>query len=123
MSFTWIPYYKEFAQKLTQFQKDRKRLLNLIYDNRDELLAKYLHDQGHKLQELQKWNVTIWDNNTYFRIDVGFSYHDEDGMLKWEKLRSGKKYPTLEKAEYAVFDAIVSGKVQEYIDKNYSSEF
>lgn len=31
---------------MTQFQKDRKRLLNLIYDNRDELLAKYLHDQG-----------------------------------------------------------------------------
>ncbi|MDM8307532.1 AAA family ATPase [Phocaeicola salanitronis] len=46
MSFTWIPYYKEFAQRLTQFQKDRKRLLNLIYNNRDELLAKYLHDQG-----------------------------------------------------------------------------
>lgn len=46
MSFTWIPYYKGFAQRLTQFQKDRKRLLNLIYDNRDELLAKYLHDQG-----------------------------------------------------------------------------
>lgn len=46
MSFTWIPYYKEFAQRLTRFQKDRKRLLNLIYDNRDELLAKYLHDQG-----------------------------------------------------------------------------
>lgn len=46
MSFTWIPYYKEFAQRLTQFQKDRKQLLNLIYDNRDELLAKYLHDQG-----------------------------------------------------------------------------
>lgn len=46
MSFTWIPYYKEFAQRLTQFQKDRKRLLSLIYNNRDELLAKYLHDQG-----------------------------------------------------------------------------
>lgn len=44
MSFTWIPYYKEFAQRLTQFQKDRKRLLNLIYNYRDELLAKYLHD-------------------------------------------------------------------------------
>lgn len=46
MSFTWIPYYKEFAQRLTQFQKDRTRLLNLIYNYRDELLAKYLHDQG-----------------------------------------------------------------------------
>ena len=31
---------------MTQFQKDRKRLLNLIYNYRDELLAKYLHDQG-----------------------------------------------------------------------------
>ena len=41
-----FPYYKEFAQRLTQFQKDRKRLLNLIYNYRDELLAKYLHDQG-----------------------------------------------------------------------------
>ena len=31
---------------MTQFQKDRKRLLNLIYNYRDELLAKHLRDQG-----------------------------------------------------------------------------
>lgn len=46
MNFTWIPYYKEFAQRLMQFQNNRKQLLDLIYKNRDELLAKYLHDQG-----------------------------------------------------------------------------
>lgn len=46
MNFTWIPYYKEFAERLMQFQKNRKQLLDLIYNNRDELLAKYLHDQG-----------------------------------------------------------------------------
>lgn len=60
MSFTWIPYYKEFAQRLTQFQKDRKRLLNLIYNNRDELLAKYLHDQGGKgdlLEDIDPFTV------------------------------------------------------------------
>lgn len=60
MSFTWIPYYKEFAQRLTQFQKDRKRLLNLIYDNRDELLAKYLHDQGGEgdlLEDIDSFTV------------------------------------------------------------------
>ena len=60
MSFTWIPYYKEFAQRLTQFQKDRKRLLNLIYDNRDELLAKYLHDQrgeGDLLEDIDPFTV------------------------------------------------------------------
>ena len=60
MSFTWIPYYKEFAQRLTQFQKDRKRLLNLIYNNRDELLAKYLHDQGGEgdlLEDIEPFTV------------------------------------------------------------------
>ena len=46
MQFTWIPYYKELANKMAQFQNNRKQLLNLIYNNRDELLAKYLHDQG-----------------------------------------------------------------------------
>lgn len=34
------------CSKIDAISKDRKRLLNLIYDNRDELLAKYLHDQG-----------------------------------------------------------------------------
>lgn len=45
MNFTWIPFYKEFAEKLLQFQTDRKKLLKLIYDNRATLLADYLHDE------------------------------------------------------------------------------
>lgn len=45
MRFTWIPYYKEFADKLLQFSSDRSGLLKLIYDNRDEFLANYLHDE------------------------------------------------------------------------------
>lgn len=48
MIFTWIPFYKEFAEKLLQFQTDRKKLLKLIYDNRATLLADYLHDEGGK---------------------------------------------------------------------------
>ena len=48
MNFTWIPFYKEFAEKLLQFQTDRKKLLKLIYDNRATLLADYLHDEGGK---------------------------------------------------------------------------
>lgn len=46
MTFTWIPYYKEFAQELVQFHNNRKSLLKLIYDRRKELYANYLHDQG-----------------------------------------------------------------------------
>ena len=30
MIFTWMPFYKEFAEKLLQFQTDRKKLLKLI---------------------------------------------------------------------------------------------
>lgn len=48
MIFTWIPFYKEFAEKLLQFQTDRKKLLKLIYDNRATLLVDYLHDEGGK---------------------------------------------------------------------------
>lgn len=35
MAFTWIPFYKEFAQKLLKFRNDRKPLLGWIYDNLD----------------------------------------------------------------------------------------
>ena len=45
MKFTWIPYYKEFAEKLLQFSEDRNSLLKLIYDHREELIANYLHDE------------------------------------------------------------------------------
>jgi len=48
MIFTWMPFYKEFAEKLLQFQTDRKKLLKLIYNNRATLLADYLHDEGGK---------------------------------------------------------------------------
>lgn len=33
MTFTWIPFYKEFSQKLLQFRDNRTPLVNWIYDN------------------------------------------------------------------------------------------
>lgn len=45
MNFSWIPYYKEFADKLLLFKNNRNSLLRLIYDNREELLAIYFHDK------------------------------------------------------------------------------
>lgn len=46
MRFTWIPYFKEFAEKLVKFSNDRQPLLKSIYDKRDDLYAGYLHDEG-----------------------------------------------------------------------------
>lgn len=48
MSFTWIPFYKEFADKLLEFRHDRTSLLNIIYDNNDFFKVSYLHDEDGK---------------------------------------------------------------------------
>ena len=52
MSFTWVPYYKEFAEKLLQSQENRADLCRLIYDHEDELLINYLHDEGVRMIDL-----------------------------------------------------------------------
>ncbi len=44
--FTWIPFYREFSEKLLAFRNERKPLLDMIYANRDDLRAAYLHDEG-----------------------------------------------------------------------------
>ena len=46
--YTWIPYYKEFAEKLLQFRSNRKELLVMIYNHRKELHVDYLHDKEGK---------------------------------------------------------------------------
>lgn len=33
MAFTWIPFYKEFSQKLLKYRNNRTPLINWIYDN------------------------------------------------------------------------------------------
>lgn len=43
--FTWIPFYKEIAQKLLAYRKDRTTLLSYIYSKREELQINYLHDK------------------------------------------------------------------------------
>jgi 5-methylcytosine-specific restriction protein B len=44
MAFTWIPFYKEFAQKLLQFKNNRTPLVNWIYGSIDGSLIKHFKD-------------------------------------------------------------------------------
>ena len=46
MKFTWIPFYKEFAQKLLKYKDDRTMLINWIYDNIDGSLIKHFKDNS-----------------------------------------------------------------------------
>ena len=44
MAYTWIPFYKELAQKLLQFRNNRKPLVDWIYRNIDKSLIKHFKD-------------------------------------------------------------------------------
>lgn len=46
MKFSWIPFYKELADKLLQYRHDRKSLLDLIYSNDGSFIINYLHDEN-----------------------------------------------------------------------------
>ena len=72
MDYTWIPYYKEFAEKLMAYRNDRSSLLTLIYKHREPLKAKYLHDEKGEddlLTDVDPFTVfgifnrgTTWEN-------------------------------------------------------------
>ena len=46
MAYTWIPFYKEFAQKLLKYRDDRTPLVNWIYGNIDRSLIKHFKDDS-----------------------------------------------------------------------------
>ena len=59
MSFTWIPFYKEFAKKLLQFRNNRKPLVNWIYANLDDSYIKHLKDapDGRRVPDIDPFTV------------------------------------------------------------------
>ena len=59
MTFTWIPFYKEFAQKLVQFRSNRKLLVDWIYANLDSSYIKHLKDapDGRRVPDVDPFTV------------------------------------------------------------------
>lgn len=59
MSYTWIPFYKEFARKLLQFKDNRTPLVNWIYDNLDSNCIRHLKDDstGKRLPDIDPLTV------------------------------------------------------------------
>lgn len=59
MAYTWIPFYKEFAQKLLQFRNDRQPLINWIYSNIKSEYIKHLKDapDGRRVVDIDPFTV------------------------------------------------------------------
>ena len=58
MAFTWISFYKEFAQKLFRFNRDRTPLVNWIYDNLNGSIG-HLKDapDGRRVPDIDPFTV------------------------------------------------------------------
>lgn len=59
MTYTWIPFYMEFAQKLLQFRNDRSPLINWIYNNIDQSCIKHIKDapDGRHIPDVDPFTV------------------------------------------------------------------
>ena len=58
-AFTWIPFYKEFSQKLLKYKDNRTSLVNWIYDNIDGTLIKHFKDnnEGKRVPDTDPFTV------------------------------------------------------------------
>lgn len=58
MAYTWIPFYKEMAQKLFRFSRNRTQLVNWIYDNLDGSIG-HLKDapDGRRVPDIDPFTV------------------------------------------------------------------
>ena len=59
MAYTWIPFYKELAQKLLQFRNDRQSLIDWIYSNIKGEYIKHLKDDpdGRRVADIDPFTV------------------------------------------------------------------
>ena len=58
MAYTWIPFYKEFAQKLLQFRNDRQPLIDWIYNNLEGYINHLKDDpDGTRVADIDPFTV------------------------------------------------------------------
>ena len=58
MTFTWIPFYKELAQKLLPYRNNRKPLIDWIYDNLQGYIGHLKDDSdGRRVSDIDPFSV------------------------------------------------------------------
>lgn len=92
--FTWIPFFKEFADKLLEYKEKREDLIDIVY-SLDEKHVKYIHnDDGSKATDIDPFSVFaifnrgVSDENrkiilSHFKSKFGIISdlpHDYDGV-------------------------------------------
>lgn len=91
MAYSWIPFYKEFAQKLLRFRNDRKPLVDFIYSELSTVgsksLVDYIHmEDGSKVKDIDPFSVFgIFNRSLKHENRIGFLQKFKDRLnLKTE---------------------------------------
>ena len=92
--FTWIPFFKEFADKLLEYKEKREELVEIVY-SLDGKYVNYIHnDDGNKVTDIDPFSVFaifnrgVADDNrkiilSHFKDKLGIASelpHDYDGV-------------------------------------------
>lgn len=92
--FTWIPFFKEFADKLLEYKEKREELVEIVY-SLDGKYVNYIHnDDGNKVTDIDPFSVFaifnrgVADDNrkiilSHFKDKLGIVSelpHDYDGV-------------------------------------------
>ena len=88
MAYTWIPFYKELAQKLLQFRNDRKTLVDFIYSELSKVssksLVEYIHmEDGSRVTDIDPFSMfAIFNRSLKHENKVGFlqKFKDRFGL-------------------------------------------
>lgn len=55
--FTWVPFYKELAEKLLEYKDNRKELVNFVYSNLSQYKTDYLKmENGEKITDIDPFS-------------------------------------------------------------------
>lgn len=128
--FTWIPFYKELAEKLLAYKDNRQALLDFIYDEIPQEYRTYFHDKGDERNtDVDPYTVFAIFNRGVadkWRFDICGRFkerfgivapipQDFDGIPVWNNMKSqlfGFKDKRAEKDIdniWALFEATMTG--------------
>ncbi len=84
MSFTWIPYYKELAEKLIQYRNNRKDLLTIICGLDDEYVSFLQKDKNkNKILDIHPFAIfNRWSDEMVAKIDIKYFIDGHDAVNK-----------------------------------------
>ena len=76
--------------------------------------------KGYKYDSLDGFVILIWNNYSYFTVQINFRYF-KGHRAYYDNRRGNLKHRTLDDAKKAAFDCITAGKMDSYVQKHFGT--